>query len=84
MNGLLILQVCYVILLLFVCLRVIYDTQNTTKTLAYLLLVVFVPIVGMVIYFSFGVNYRKRKMYDKKLVINEEDNNDSKNVTYNI
>ena len=72
MNGLLILQVCYVILLLFVCLRAIYDTQNTTKTLAYLLLVVFVPIVGMVIYFSFGVNYRKRKMYDKKLVINEQ------------
>jgi cardiolipin synthase len=51
--------------------RVIIDTQNTTKALAYLLLVIFVPLIGMFVYFSFGVNYRIRKMYDKKILTNE-------------
>ena len=71
MDYILILEIIYVIVLMLVCYRVIVDTQNTTKTLAYLLLVFFVPIIGMIIYFSFGVNYRIRKMYDKKLMTNE-------------
>lgn len=71
MDYLLILEILYVIILLLVSYRVIFDTQNTAKALAYLLLVVFVPIIGIIIYFSFGVNYRIRKMYDKKLMLNE-------------
>ncbi|MFL0353526.1 cardiolipin synthase [Xanthomarina sp. GH4-25] len=71
MNYILILEIVYVVILMLVSYRVIIDTQNTTKALAYLLLVFFVPIVGMIIYFSFGVNYRIRKMYDKKLMTNE-------------
>lgn len=71
MDYILILEIIYVIVLMLVSYRVIEDTQNTTKALAYLLLVIFVPIVGILIYFSFGVNYRIRKMYDKKLKTNE-------------
>ena len=67
MNWILIAQVIYVMLLIFVCFRIIFDTDNNTKTIAYVLLAIFLPIVGMIIYFSFGINYRKRKMYDKKL-----------------
>jgi cardiolipin synthase len=51
-------------------LRILYDTRSTTKSLAYILLVIFLPIAGIIFYFSFGMNYRKRKMYSKKL---EED-----------
>lgn len=71
MNYTLILEIVYVVVLMLVSYRVIVDTQNTTKTLAYLLLVFFVPIIGMIIYFSFGVNYRIRKIYDKKLMTND-------------
>lgn len=70
MNYILILEITYVIILMLVSYRVIIDTRNTTKALAYLLLVIFVPIGGIIIYFSFGVNYRIRKMYDKKLLSN--------------
>src|SRR5690606_21301779 len=48
--------------------RIVYDTRSSTKTLAYLLLVIFVPVGGMLFYFSFGVNYRKRLIYSKKLL----------------
>lgn len=72
MNWILIAQTLYVIMIILVCARVVYDTQSTTKTLAYLLLVIFLPFVGIIIYFSIGINYRKRKMYSKKIFNNAE------------
>ncbi len=52
--------------------RIIYDSYDNSKTLAYLLLAIFAPIVGLIFYFSFGINYRKRKMYSKKIIEDEE------------
>ncbi|HRP58137.1 cardiolipin synthase [Agriterribacter sp.] len=72
MNWLLIAEIVYFIILVMVCLRIIYDTRSTTKTLAYLLLAIFVPFGGMLFYFSFGINYRKRKMYSKKLTADDD------------
>ena len=71
MNWLLLYEVFYVLIVICVCLRIIYDTHNNTKTLSYLLLVIFLPLVGIFFYFSFGINYRKRKMYTKKLIKDE-------------
>ncbi|MDW5289822.1 cardiolipin synthase [Formosa sp. PL04] len=70
MNWTLILQLSYIIIVAIVCLRIIYDTNHITKTLSYLLLVVFVPFIGIIFYFSFGMNYRTRKIYSKKLFSN--------------
>lgn len=71
MNWLLIAEIIYFVILVLVCLRIVYDTRSTTKTLAYLLLAIFVPFGGMLFYFSFGINYRKRKMYSKKLIADD-------------
>ncbi len=71
MTWLLLIQIFYLIVLVLVCLRIVYDTRSSTKTLAYLLLVVFLPLVGIIFYFSFGINYRKRKLYTKKLIEDE-------------
>jgi cardiolipin synthase len=68
MNWIIVFDILYIIILILVCLRIIYDTTSTNKTLAYLLLVIFIPIVGILFYFSFGINYRKRLVYSKKLV----------------
>ncbi|MGI6341962.1 MAG: cardiolipin synthase [Bacteroidales bacterium] len=57
----------YFVILVFVCLRIIFDTQDTSKALAYILFAIFVPIVGIAFYFTVGINYRKRKLYTKKL-----------------
>jgi len=57
----------YSILVFVVCIRVIYNTNSASKTAAYLFLVVSVPVFGMFFYFSFGDNYRKKKLYLKKL-----------------
>jgi cardiolipin synthase len=66
------LRIIYSLVLLVVCMRIIYDTRNTTKTLAYLLFALFVPFVGIAFYFIFGINYRKRKIYTRKLAQNDD------------
>ncbi len=68
MTWVIIPEVAYVIAMVLVCLRIVYDTTSTHKTLAYLVLVIFVPILGILFYFSFGINYRKRQIYTRKLI----------------
>ncbi|WP_345890375.1 cardiolipin synthase [Rufibacter aurantiacus] len=70
-DWLLIWNIVYFTVVALVCLRIIYDTGSTSKTLAYLLFTIFVPFVGIIIYFSFGINYKKRRIYSKKLVEDE-------------
>lgn len=67
-----IIATLYVLLVIFVCLKVLYDIRSTSKTFAYLLVVIFLPGIGIIIYFAVGANYRKNKIYSKKIV------NDSK------
>lgn len=66
MNWTLIAVLAYVIILVLVCLRIVYDTRSNTKTVAYLIAALFLPVLGIIFYFTFGINYRKRKLYDWK------------------
>lgn len=54
-------------LMLFTAVRILLDLGNTPKALSCLVLAVMLPVVGSVIYFTLGVNYRKRRIYSKKL-----------------
>jgi len=72
MNWIKLFEIGYAVLVVLVCMRIVYDTRSSSKTLAYLLLAIFVPLGGMIFYFFFGINYRKRIIYSKKLVADEE------------
>lgn len=67
MSYVAIITIVYVSLLILVCLRILFETHNTSKTLAYLLFCIFIPVAGMVFYLTFGINYWKKKHYNKKL-----------------
>jgi len=67
-----IVGIIYGAILVIVCLRVIYETRSTTKTMAYLLFCIFVPVAGIIFYFVFGVNYWRKKLYDKKMSQDEK------------
>jgi len=71
MDWLLLIEIIYTLIVIAVCIHIIYETNNTAKTMAYILFAIFVPIAGIIFYFSFGINYRKRKMYSKKLIQND-------------
>lgn len=70
-GWVIVLEAIYLLLILLVCLRIVYDTRSVSKTISYLLLTIFLPVFGAIFYFTFGINYRKRKIYDKKLKIDE-------------
>ena len=57
--------VAYIIVLLYTAIRILLDTESTPKTLAYLLLVFLFPVFGILIYFSFGINYRHHQLSSK-------------------
>lgn len=65
-------EIAYLIGIVLLAGKIIMDTKTTSKTLAYLLLIIFLPLAGIIIYFVFGVNYRKNKFYNFKFERNEE------------
>ncbi len=64
-------MVMYVAALVFTIITIVVDTSNSAKSLGYILVIIVIPVVGMALYYSIGINYRKRKLYRKKLI---EDN----------
>jgi len=57
-------------LLIAVCIRILFNTNSPSKTVAYLILVITIPFFGVFFYFSFGDNYKKKKLYLKKIELN--------------
>lgn len=58
--------VCYVIFVASAIAVVIYDRRDPVKALAWILVISFVPILGIVIYIVFGRNHRKEKLFNRK------------------
>ena len=52
------LVLIYLVILVYTIIRILLDTRSTPKTLGYLLLVMIVPVAGIILYYSFGINYR--------------------------
>lgn len=67
-----IIEFIYFLLVLATIIKIIVDTRNPVKSLAYILFTVFVPVLGMFVYLSIGVNYRKKKFYRRKNIENSE------------
>src|ERR1700761_2041492 len=68
MSWILLAIISYIIIVIVVSLHIIYDTPSTAKALAYVLVAIFLPVIGIAIYFTVGLNYRKKALYSKKIV----------------
>ncbi|MDN3655980.1 cardiolipin synthase [Ferruginibacter paludis] len=66
MNWTIVAVGIYLVVLIAVCLRIIFETHSTNKTLAYLLFCFFIPVVGIAFYLTFGINYWRIKKYNTK------------------
>ncbi|NNL81739.1 MAG: cardiolipin synthase [Winogradskyella sp.] len=45
---------------------------NPTKTITYIIVLLVFPFVGLVVYYLFGQEYRKTKIFDRKKVLNQK------------
>jgi len=61
-----VLAVLYLITVFSICLMIVFENRNPVKTLAWLLVILLVPVAGVVIYVLFGRYYRKQKIYSRK------------------
>jgi len=68
MNWALLADIFYILLIIAICLHIVYNTPSNDKALAYVLITIFVPLIGIAIYFTLGVNRRKNKLYSKKII----------------
>ncbi len=59
------LLLAYIVILVYTIVRILLDTDSTPKTLAYLMLTIIFPFVGIFFYFAFGINYRHQKSIAK-------------------
>ncbi len=66
MDLRIIITTIYLPVLILICLRIIFETRSSTKTLAYLFFCIFVPVIGILFYVTFGINYWRKKLYNKK------------------
>lgn len=57
----------YYVVVIYFFFRLLLENKNPLKTQSYLLLMVLLPFVGLLIYLIFGVNFRRKKMYSRKV-----------------
>lgn len=60
-----ILETLYVMTIVGAVLVVITESKNPVKALSWILVLVFVPILGLFLYITFGQNYRKKHIFKK-------------------
>ncbi len=76
----LLLVIIYVLIIIYTIIRILLDTHSTSKALAYLILIIALPLVGVLIYFAFGVNYRHKRMDNKVIASLKELDVDFENI----
>ena len=58
--------IVYVCVVLFTMVKVLMDNRQPAKTMAWVMVLIFIPVVGVVLYFFFGQNTRKEKYISRQ------------------
>ncbi len=63
--SILFIAVYYIVVIIF-SFRILLENKNPLKTQSYLLLMTLLPVIGLIIYLLFGINFRKQKLFSRK------------------
>jgi len=64
----------YMITLIGAILVVVLDNRNPVKTISWILVMIFLPYIGLLLYIFFGQRYRKQKIITRKSIRSIENN----------
>ncbi|MDR2130789.1 MAG: cardiolipin synthase [Odoribacteraceae bacterium] len=56
----------YIVAVVGIAFKIVLENRNPVRTLAWMLVLILLPVAGIVLYFYFGTNYRKVKMFSMK------------------
>lgn len=66
-NFILLFQVLYIVTALGVIVLIVTENRNPVKTLSWVLILLFLPLVGLIIYYFFGEDGRKQRMISNRM-----------------
>lgn len=66
-NFILLFQLLYIFTAIGVIIVIITENRNPLKTIAWILILVFLPLVGLIIYYFFGEDGRKQRLISHKM-----------------
>ncbi|MDR9487149.1 cardiolipin synthase [Salibacter sp.] len=61
-----VLTAIYYVVSIFTIFFILLDNKNPSKTVSYIVAIIALPFVGLIIYFLFGRNFRKDKIFSRK------------------
>lgn len=56
-----IFSIIYLVLTLSIIIVIVMDNRNPVRTLAWILVLLFLPLLGLILYFAFGQNIRRKR-----------------------
>lgn len=62
----------YVVMVMTTIATIVREKRDPVKSLAWIAAIALVPLLGMAVYALFGRNWRKRKMFSRKGILDEE------------
>ena len=51
------------LLYIMVIITILIENRNPTKTIAWILVIIFLPVIGIVIYFFFGQEFNRERFF---------------------
>jgi len=60
------LQILIIIIVVIVFFILVLQNRNPNKTLTWIFAILFIPVVGLILFYFFGKNYRKKRIFTKK------------------
>lgn len=70
-NIWVILIIINYLLAIMAAFTVVTQNLNPTKTMSYIIVLVFFPFFGLIVYYLFGQEYRKNKIFNRKHLLNQ-------------
>ena len=58
--------ILYYLFVSLVVVLIILDNKKPEKSFAFIFLILLIPVAGLIIYFLFGAQYQKKKLFTKK------------------
>ncbi len=71
-NIWVLLLVINYVLVIIVAFFILLKNINPTKTISYIIVLVFFPFFGLIVYYLFGQDYRKDKIFNRKHILNQK------------
>ncbi|WP_086476544.1 cardiolipin synthase [Arenibacter amylolyticus] len=60
------------VLVIFFSVFIVLKNKNPVKTLSYIFVLAVLPFVGLLVYYFFGQDYRKDKIFEKKYLLDDD------------